>query len=124
VAVVFGGIGRCAEGERARMSRAGAGEGHGQNERSQEGSLGSLPRWRRAGDRAALLAVVARARTASRGAASGGKMSGRRVEARGSRRCRGAAGNGGGGAAIEEQSRGSVRGRRREGGSEGLICKK
>jgi hypothetical protein len=99
---VFGGTGRCAGGERAKMSRAGAGEGHGQKKRSQEGSLGSLPRRRRAGDWAALLAVVARA-----GAASGGKMLGRRVEARGSRRCRGAAGNGGCGAATEEQSRGA-----------------
>jgi hypothetical protein len=43
---------------------------------------------------------------ASRGAASGGKMSGRRVEARENRRCRGAAGYGGGGAAIEKQRRG------------------
>jgi hypothetical protein len=89
------------------MGRAGAGEGHGQKERSQEGSLRSLPRRWRAGDRAVLLAVVARAGTASRGAASSGKMSGRRVEARGSKRCRGAAGNGGGGAVTEEQSRGA-----------------
>jgi hypothetical protein len=54
------------------------------------GSARLVPRWRRAIGRAVPMAVVARAGTANRGTASGGKTSGRRVEVRGSRRCRGA----------------------------------
>jgi hypothetical protein len=57
-------------------------------ERKPRGSARSVPRRRRAVGQAVLLAVMARAGTTNRGMASGGKMSGRRVEAWGSRRCR------------------------------------